>query len=157
MSDISIQHFQQKDMKIKRWQWCRWPLGDYIFGLGIVGFKMIIDDFSNVIEHLWLTSGLPSFKTKVTLMLVTVVENQICWWYFWDVGDRFKLLVTDLIHWKNHKKVANIMILPPTSQIGRHHKVNNDVTNITVTSFKLELSFCFRVEMVLNNLWNTKD
>ena len=45
------------------------------------------------------------------------------------VGDKFKMLGTDLIHCENdqhnEKKVDNIMILPPTSEISRHHKVTN--------------------------------
>ena len=75
----------------------------------------------------------------VTLMLVTDVGDQMCWWQVWDVGDRFRMLVTDSGCWwpiwyieiitNITKKVANIMILPPTSQISHHHKV----TNITVT------------------------
>ena len=46
-------------------------------------------------------------------MLVTDAGDRMCWWQVWDDGDRFRMLVTDLIHWKNHQ--------------------HNDVTNITVT------------------------
>ena len=35
-------------------------------------------------------------------MLVTDVEDQMCSWQVWDVDDRFRMLVTDLIHWENH-------------------------------------------------------
>ena len=38
----------------------------------------------------------------VTLMLVTDVEDQMCWWQVWDVVARFRMLMTDLIHWQNH-------------------------------------------------------
>ena len=67
--------------------------------------------------------------------LVTDVEDQMCWWQDWDVGERFSMLVTDLIHWEKHQhnEVANIMILPPTSQISHHHKV----TNITMSPTSL--------------------
>ena len=27
----------------------------------------------------------------------------MCWWQVWYVGDRFRILVTDLIHWENHQ------------------------------------------------------
>ena len=56
-----------------------------------------------------------------------------------DVGDRFGMLVTNLIHWKNHQhneKAANIMILPPTSQLNHHNKV----TNITMSPTSLSPS-----------------
>ena len=36
-------------------------------------------------------------KIWVTLMLVTDVACQMC------VDDKFEMLVTDLIHWKNHQ------------------------------------------------------
>ena len=53
------------------------------------------------------------------------------------VGDKFEMLMTDLIHWKTHQHIEKsrqhkwcyIMILPPTSQISHHHKV----TNITIS------------------------
>ena len=31
----------------------------------------------------------------VTLMLVTDVRDQMCWWQVWNVGHRFRMLVTD--------------------------------------------------------------
>ena len=71
--------------------------------------------------------------SRVTSMLVTNVGDQICWWQILDVGDRFRMLVTDLIH-RNHQhneKIANVMILPPTS----------DVTNITVTHIEAWKSY----------------
>ena len=37
----------------------------------------------------------------------------MCWWQVWDVGDGLT------------EKVANIMILSPTSKISDHHKVTN--------------------------------
>jgi len=39
----------------------------------------------------------------VRSMLVADVGDQMRWWQVWDVGDRFRMLVTDLIHWENHK------------------------------------------------------
>ena len=45
---------------------------------------------------------------SVTTMLVADVGDQICWWRFWDVGDRFNI----------------------TKKFCHQH---NDVTNITVT------------------------
>ena len=62
-----------------------------------------------------------------------------CWWRMLEtkcVGDKFEMLLTDLIHWENrqhNEKVANIMIVPPTSQISHHHKV----TNITMSPTSL--------------------
>ena len=84
-------------------------------------------------------------------MLVTDVEDQMCWWQVWDVGDRFRMLVTDLIHWENRQhneksrqhndSVTNIMILSPTSEISHHHKV----TNITMSPLSLSLYLYCRV------------
>ena len=71
----------------------------------------------------------------------------MCWWQLWDVGDRFRMLVTDLIHCENHQhkeKVANIMFLPATSEISHHHKV----TNITVTRLRPIISLCLMVLML---------
>ena len=34
-------------------------------------------------------------KIQVTSMLVTDVGDQMCWWQVWDIGDRFRMLVTD--------------------------------------------------------------
>ena len=55
-----------------------------------------------------------------------LVTSLRCWWPIQDVGDRFRMLVTDLMHWENHQhneKVTNIIVLPPTSEISHHHKV----------------------------------
>ena len=43
-----------------------------------------------------------------------------------DVGDRFRMLVTDLIHWKNH-------------QHNEKNHQHNDVTNITVTHLRVSV------------------
>ena len=71
-------------------------------------------------------------------MVVTVVGDQMCWWQVWDVGDRFRMLVTDLNNIT--KKVTNIMILLPTSQISHHHEVTNITMSLTSLSpiFSLE-------------------
>ena len=52
------------------------------------------------------------------------VTNIFGCWQLLDVGDRFRMLVTDL-HWENHQHFANIMIRPPTSEISHNHKVIN--------------------------------
>ena len=57
----------------------------------------------------------------VTSMLVTDVGDKMCWRQVKDVGDRFNTLKNDNIT----KKVANIMILPPKSEISHHHNVTN--------------------------------
>ena len=54
----------------------------------------------------------------VTRMLVTDVGGRMCWWQVWDLGDRFRMLVTDLIHWKNHQ------------HNGKSHQHNDSGTNI---------------------------
>ena len=36
---------------------------------------------------------------KVTSILVTDVGDQMCWWQVWDVGDRFRMFVTDSGCW----------------------------------------------------------
>ena len=78
----------------------------------------------------WFSEWRFFVRWSVTSMLVTDVGDQICWWQVSDVGDRSWMLMTDLIHEENHQhKVANIMILSPTSEIIHHHKV----TNITLT------------------------
>jgi len=46
-----------------------------------------------------------------TSMLVTDVGNQMCWWQVWDVCDRFRMMVTDLIVSHCHK-VTNITMSP---------------------------------------------
>ena len=81
-----------------------------------------------------------------------------CWWRMLEtkcVGDKFEMLVTDSGCWwpikyikkitNITKKVANIMILPPTSEISHHHKV----TNITMSPTSLS-PFCI---FHLVNLW----
>ena len=49
-----------------------------------------------------------------------LVTSLRCWWPIWYIGK-----ITNIT-----TKVANIMILPPTSQIGRRHTV----TNLTMSS-----------------------
>ena len=39
---------------------------------------------------------------SVTSMLVTDVGDQMVGWQVWDVGNRFRMLITDEIHWENH-------------------------------------------------------
>ena len=75
-------------------------------------------------------------------MLLSDVGDQMCWWQARDVGDRFKMFVTDFIHWK----IANIMILPPTFEISHDH----DVTNITVTSLTSRFSFFFNSKIIIH-------
>ena len=51
------------------------------------------------------------------------VGDQMCWWQVWDVGDRFRMLVTDLFHWENHQH----------NEKSHHHKI----TNITMSPTSL--------------------
>ena len=51
------------------------------------------------------------------------------WWPIQDVGDQFNALGKS----PKTKKVANIMILPPTSEISRHH----NITKITMSPTSL--------------------
>ena len=70
-------------------------------------------------------------------MLVTNVWDQMCSWQVWDVGDKFEMLVTDLIH----LEITNIMKKPPTSQISHHHKVTNiTMSPTTLSPFMLMLN-----------------
>ena len=72
-----------------------------------------------------------------TSMLVTDVGDQMCCWQVLDVGDRFGMLVIDLIYWENRQhneksreyidSATNIWNQSPTL---RHQ--HNDVTNITL-------------------------
>ena len=67
--------------------------------------------------------------------MVTDVGDQMCWWQPW-------MLMTDFIHSEITnitKIVANIMILPPTSEISHHYKV----TNITMSPTSLSPIFLF--------------
>ena len=70
-------------------------------------------------------------------------EEHWCWWRMFEtkcVGDKFEMLVTDIRKITNiTSKVANMMILPPTSQIGHHHKVTNIAMSPTsLSSFKFK-------------------
>ena len=72
------------------------------------------------------------------------------------IGDKFEMLVTDSRCWwpiyyiekitNITEKFANIMILPPTSEISHHHKV----TNITVspTSLSPPKSYPHLIELI---------
>ena len=61
------------------------------------------------------------FKTRyssATSMLVTDVGDEISWGQLWDIGDWFKMLVTNSLHWKSHQdydNITNILKLPPSS------------------------------------------
>ena len=58
-------------------------------------------------------------------MLLTDVGNQMCWWQVRDISDRFRMLMTDLIHRESHQhseknrqdndSAANIRNQSPTS------------------------------------------
>ena len=91
----------------------------------------------------WTPREPTAIEKSDTSMLVTDVGDQMFWWQVWDVDDRFRMLVTDLIHWENHQhngKINNIMILPPTSQIGHHHKVTSIKMSPTSLSPKNRMS-----------------
>ena len=76
-----------------------------------------------------------------------------CWWRMLEtkfVNDKFEMLVTDSGCWwpiqsirkiaNITKKVANITILPPLSQMGHHHKVTSipmSPTSLSPTIFGL--------------------
>ena len=89
-------------------------------------------------------------------MLVTDVEDQMCWWQVSDVGDRFRSWISGWL-WQIWyiekitnvtKKVVNIMILPPTSQISHHHKV----TNITMSPTSLFPNYFVQtLKLIVNN------
>ena len=77
-----------------------------------------------------------------------------CWWWMLRtkcVGDRFEMLVTDSGFWwpigyiekatNITKNIVNIMILPPTSQIGHHHKITNIKMSPTSLSLSSEWGF----------------
>ena len=95
----------------------------------------------------------------VTSMLVTDVGDQMCWWQVWDVGDRFRMLLIDLIHWENHQHnekksptqwfcqqhLKSVTIKSVT--ISYQHK---DVTNITVTPGFFSLLTCFFSLLTIN-------
>ena len=81
----------------------------------------------------------------------------ICWWLY--DGGRFQMLVTDSgCSWPIKyiekitnitKKVANIMILPPTSDISHHHKVIN-ISMSPTSLFPLIIWFKY---LVSNSNW----
>ena len=66
-----------------------------------------------------------------------LVPSLRCWWSIQDVGDRHIEKTTNIT-----KKVANIMILSPTSEISHHHKV----TNITMSPTSLSPFFIEKVQ-----------
>ena len=45
----------------------------------------------------WL-NFLEDNKVWVTSMLVTDIGDQMCWWQVWDIGDRFRMLMINLIY-----------------------------------------------------------
>ena len=55
---------------------------------------------------------------RVISMLMTDFGDQMCWWQIRDDGDRFRMLVTDSIHWENHQH----------NEKGRQH--NDSAANI---------------------------
>ena len=60
---------------------------------------------------------------KIYLKITGSKRLNWCWWRMLEtecVGDRFKLLVTDLIRWN----IPNITILSSTSKIGHQHQWN---------------------------------
>ena len=73
----------------------------------------------------WITARFTgdSWFTGVKLMLVTDFGDKMYWWQVWKITN-----IT--------KKFANIMILPPTSEIGRPYIV----TNITMSPTSLSSS-----------------
>ena len=56
------------------------------------------------------------------------VTSLRCWWLIQDVGDWFKMLVTDLIHWKNHQHNEK------SRQHDDHHKITNISLSLTSLS-----------------------
>ena len=67
-------------------------------------------------------------------MLMTDVGDQMCWWQVWDIGDRFRMLVTDLIHWINHQHNAKSrQHIDSVANISNHYKV----TNVTMSPTSL--------------------
>ena len=67
-------------------------------------------------------------------MLVTDVGDQTYWWQVSDVGDRFRILVTDLIHWENHQHYEEShQHNDSVTNIGHYHKI----TNITLSTTSL--------------------
>ena len=71
----------------------------YLLPDGLFAWRLLIFilwDFFNFC--IVAASRIFHYHGKVTSMLVTDVEDQMCWWQVWDVGDRYRMLVTDLIH-----------------------------------------------------------
>ena len=60
--------------------------------------------------HIVWTKSYEPYHIKAYHMLVTDDGDQMCWWQVWDVDDRFNTKITNIT-----KKVANLMILSPTS------------------------------------------
>ena len=108
----------------------------------IVSFLLIINCDKGVIVLNRTFFGIDSIFHPVRY-LISVCFHRLhrCWWRMLEtkcVGDKFEMLVTDLIHWENHKHnetshhhndyATNIW----NQSIALSHQ-NNDVTNITVT------------------------
>ena len=63
-----------------------------------------LDRIENQVTWLMKSNSSESHIMRlVSSMLVTDVGDQMCWWQSWDAGDRFRMLVIDLIHWENHQ------------------------------------------------------
>ena len=80
-------------------------------------------------------------------MLVTDVGDQMCWWQVWDVCDRFRMLVTDLIHQHNEKSRQHndsATVLPTTVLPTSHHP---KITNITMSPTSLTPRNCWHRDL----------
>ena len=91
---------------IRKRNWSRW---DQVFGINC---ELLHGSIPMTCEANWsyrlnrvisVCGGSLAAETMVTSMLVTDVGDQMCWWQVWDVGDGFRMLVTELIHWENHQ------------------------------------------------------
>ena len=54
------------------------------------------------------------FNSFATYMLVTNVRDGFCWWQFWDIFERFKVLAIDFLSWKmplHNNSATNILQL----------------------------------------------
>ena len=94
-----------------------------------------------------------------------------CWWRLLEtkcVGDKFEMLVIDSGCWWSikyiakitniTKKVDNIMILSPTSEISHHHNVSYITMSPTsLSTIYFDPLFCAELNQWWNSLWSIRD
>ena len=90
-NQLKIRPFDWTTSLNLRWQWCWWQR--------YIDYLMMVNDLS----CWWQNQYVGDFFRCIT----SVTRLHRCWWRMLEtkcVGDKFKILVTDLIQWKNDQR-----------------------------------------------------